>query len=619
MKKTKLLIYCFFLLMFFCACGNDSSAAAYAEPSPSPAAEGSAQSSEEAVIPVEEAQPFTFRLMGKEYSSDTASLDLRGITHSDAEELLSLLPDLTGLESLAFGELPFDDTVEPAAGELTWEDLAAIEQAAPNAVCSGSFTLYGKTFELTDTILDLNHIHIGDGGALVKRVVRCMPCLEQLDMDSCDVSDEDMVSIRDEFPEVEVIWRIWFGTGYTCRTDCEKILASCPGLAGNLYTSNTTGLKYCTKVKYIDVGHNLGFNDISYLAYMPDLEVAIIAMIDLTDLTPIAGCTKLEFLEIQSNELTDLSPLSGLVNLKHLNIGHNYELCDISPLYGLKNLERLWIGCMTEVPDDQVALMRDCVPDCVINTAVNDPHDGWRYGTARYDLLTAQFGYDTLDYSVSWNDPKYYASDDTADVETVDPDQEILAEYKGQTETNQILIIRCTEGSHGTAALYAKSNADDWFRLFTSDAYLGQNGCGKTTEGDGKTPTGTFTPLSAFGLIEDAVTDLDYTYLTPSVYCCSDDCEYYNRIIDLSLVDHECGGEAMYYIQPEYTLGIMLDYNADCVYPNGSAIFLHCMGYKDYTAGCVAIPQQYLEIVLRQAQPGMQILILDDSAAAAAE
>lgn len=51
-------------------------------------------------------------------------------------------------------------------------------------------------------------------------------------MDSCGVSDEEMAAIRDDFPDVNVVWRIWFGTGYSVRTDVEKILASQPQRAG---------------------------------------------------------------------------------------------------------------------------------------------------------------------------------------------------------------------------------------------------------------------------------------------------------------------------------------------------------------------------------------------------
>ncbi len=371
-----------------------------------------------------------YTIDGHLLDSNAEKLDLRWLTEKTVREVVHILPAFTKLKTVDLGTLELDaaelavkeETLSNASGaddsptlsaqtleELSWESILALEQAAPNAQFQYNFTLYGKSFALTDTEMDLNHIKIRDNGMLVRRIIACMPNLNYLDMDFCGVGDEDMAAIRDAFPKVKVVWRIWFGDDYSCRTDVEKILASCPGGGGNLYSYNTTGLKYCTEVKYLDVGHNPEFNDISYLAYMPNLEVAIIAMIDLTDLSPLANCTHLEFLEIQSNSITDLSPLANLTELKHLNIGHNYSLTDITPLYNLTQLERLWIGCMTPIPQDQVDTMRELAPACDINTAVGDPHDGWRYGTERYELLVKQFGYDTLDYTYTWKDPKYYA------------------------------------------------------------------------------------------------------------------------------------------------------------------------------------------------------------------
>ena len=191
------------------------------------------------------------------------------------------------------------------------------------------------------------------------------------------------------------------------RTDVKKILASMPSVGGNLQISNTRALKYCTEVKYLDIGHNEELQDISFTAYMPDLEVAIFAMLNVKDISPLANCTKLEYLELQTNKITDLSPLKNLTGLHHLNIGYNFELTDITPLYGMTELERLWIGRFTPIPEDQVREMQRRAPGCVIDLEATDPHAGWRYGNERYDLLVKQFGYDTQDYSFPWKDPLF--------------------------------------------------------------------------------------------------------------------------------------------------------------------------------------------------------------------
>ena len=213
------------------------------------------------------------------------------------------------------------------------------------------------------------------------RVAACMKNLTYLDMDFCGVSNEDMAVIRDAYPNVKVVWRVWFGDNYTARTDVEKILASKPSAGGELRDRDAQILKYCTDVKYLDVGHNVLLSDMSFVAYMPDLEVAILAMDAFTDITPLENCTKLEYLEIQTNDnLVDITPLGKLTNLEHLNIAHCRKISDISPLFNLTKLKRLWLGSTGPVPKEQIAALEDALPDCEFNTTVyDDPtSEGWR-------------------------------------------------------------------------------------------------------------------------------------------------------------------------------------------------------------------------------------------------
>jgi len=341
-----------------------------------------------------------FTIAGKElYLSDT-DIDVIGMSPAEADCLIQILPAMPNIKNVNLGN-------DSAAYPLSWEKIAALQSACPTAEFSYDFTFYGKKFSLNDKLMDLNHIPMTDGGAAVCEVIACMPKLEYLDMDFCGVSNEDMAAIRDAFPNVKVVWRIWFGENYSVRTDVEKILASQPWHGGELTTENIQPIIYCADLKYLDIGHNPSLESVDFLRYLPNLEVAILAMCDIDDISSLSNCPKLEFLEIQTTSVADLSPLAELKNLRHLNIGYLHNLKDISPLYGLTELERLWIGCVTPIPDEQVKIMQEKAPDCIINTTAYDPHNEWRYGHPRYELLVQQFGYDTLDYSFYWLDPKY--------------------------------------------------------------------------------------------------------------------------------------------------------------------------------------------------------------------
>lgn len=357
---------------------------------------------------------YTFSLCGEEHSAGDRSISLVGATRTDIQKLKLILPVMTGLESLSLG-------TQDTSPELDFKDIAVFERLRPEAELEYSFELFGQDISLNDRELNFSHVPMDDEGAAVLAAALCMPELERLDMDFCGISDEAMAEIRDALPDTEVIWRVWFGDAYSVRTDVEKILASKPSVGGNLTAANTQALKYCTKVKYLDLGHNVILEDISFVRYMPDLEVAILAISCWSDASPLASCPHLEYLEIQTTEVSDLTPLAGLKELKHLNVAYLFELEDISPLYGLTQLERLWIGCLNRVPAEQIEHMRECAPNCEIDTTVSgDPTGGtWRYtgrinpdGTGefspRYALLREQFGYDELDYCFYWRDPLYF-------------------------------------------------------------------------------------------------------------------------------------------------------------------------------------------------------------------
>ena len=336
------------------------------------------------------------------------SADLSQMSGADIRKASELLGCLPKLSSINLGK---------ERSSVSWEDIGLLQKACPDANYKYSFTLYGKEMNLQNTQINLSHIPVDDGGAAVKEVMAYMPKLTYLDMDSCGVSNEDMAAIRDAYPDVKVVWRIWFGANltYSVRTDVERILASKPSVAGFVDEYNGADLKYCTEVKYLDLGHNAPLSDISFVSYMPKLEVAILAMGSWSDASPLANCSELEYLEMQTTRCTDLSPLSGLKNLRHLNVACITSLTDISPLYSLTELERLWLGSNNMVPWEQVDEMQKSAPNCEINTSVYDDPTGekWRYngqGTwnYRYYVLRKQFdGYENSAFSFTWNDPLY--------------------------------------------------------------------------------------------------------------------------------------------------------------------------------------------------------------------
>jgi len=350
------------------------------------------------------------RIMGQTYEPGAATVELRGLTDADAAAAAEGLRRLPALSRIHIGS----ETETP----LSWESLKLLHDAAPQAVIDYAFTIFDRPFNLSDQVMDLKYIPMEDEGALVAKVTACMSNLRLLDMDSCRVPNAAMARLRDSLPDTEVIWRVNFGSGYTVRTDVERILASMPGQGGELAHNNVKNLMYCTKVKYLDLGHNNYLDTIEFCRCMPDLEVLIVGMTFVEDFSPIADCPKLEYVEAMTSRLHDLTPFANLHNLRHLNICYNFAVTDISPLYGL-DLERLWIGQHDPVPPEQIAHFRELHPNCVVNDTTPDPTeeywrfadhadaDGYQMYDPRYELLRQQFGYSEEPYPFYWTDPLY--------------------------------------------------------------------------------------------------------------------------------------------------------------------------------------------------------------------
>ena len=344
-------------------------------------------------------------------SSVTIGADKAEIAEPSDEafaQLNAVLPHIPSIKTVDFGV----DTEGYSRLSAVYE----YSKAHPELAVDYRFGFFDKIVSMNAEKLDLHQRKMDDQGEAVREVIACMPKLTWLDMDTCNVDNEHMAAIRDDFPNIKVVWRVWLGKVYSVRTDVEKILASAPETAGSLTPETAAPLKYCTDIKYLDIGHNEKLKYIDFVQYMPKLEVFIVMWGDVHDISPIKNCTHLEFFEIFTSWITDLSPLSEMHELKHLNICHNPRLKDLTPIYGLTQLERLWIGGHTGIPKSQIEEFRKLAPNCRVNDTVGDAHSGWRGDEPRYQLLRKQMGYNypdgPTDYQFYWRDPLYYEHDD---------------------------------------------------------------------------------------------------------------------------------------------------------------------------------------------------------------
>lgn len=320
------------------------------------------------------------------YPYDTRTLDLSALRRDGLEGALEAAACLPMLERIELG----GETGE--ADSLTIADVKRFQELCPRADVAFSFTRFGKKLSTLDETLDFRGVQMSDQGAAVLEFLPCMTRCTSLDMDNCGVPDSVMASIREDYPRINVVWRVFFGRAFGCRTDAVRLMCS-DGMT-KLHSADLEAIRYCTSLRYLDLGHN-SIEDLSFIENLPNLEVAILVDNLYTDISPLASLEKLEYLEIFETPVTDLTPLAGLENLRYLNICRCPEITDLTPLYGLTELKRLYIGRDDKkIPPEQLETIREKLPHTEINTFTWNPVlDGWREDE-RYDLLYEQMEYD---------------------------------------------------------------------------------------------------------------------------------------------------------------------------------------------------------------------------------
>lgn len=321
---------------------------------------------------------------------DAQKLDFSSVTDVDMDALITameLLPDVTDVELM-------NDAGESA---FSLEDVLKLYDVFPHVKLNYSFEFFGQVISTDMERIVYREVEIGDEGlAEFRKILPMMHGLTYLMLDTCGTSDEETAKLREDFADrLKVVWKVKVGVVWL-YTDTLRIWINDGFFPSQLYK-----LQYCNEVRYMDVGHMMAVNSLEFARSMPDLEVLIVALTAVTDISPLADCKKLEFLEIFSNDIKDISPLAELQSLQYLNIS-NLPITDITPIFGLNNLKLVNCNMIKDVLDEQVAQFRELHPDTVINCKWwMDPTDtGWRYEdvdekihTERYELLCRQIGY----------------------------------------------------------------------------------------------------------------------------------------------------------------------------------------------------------------------------------
>ena len=174
--------------------------------------------------------------------------------------------------------------------------------------------------------------------------------------------------------------------------------------------------------------------------------------------------------------------------------------------------------------------------------------------------------------------------------------KQLRKKYAEKKNTNRLIFVKYEGGTNATLYMFRKKTRRNgthyWKKFLKCKAYVGLNGLGKQREGDVKTPKGTFRLTEGFGIKENpGLKGLKYTKLNRYLYW-SGEMGTYNTMVDSRVLGHApSNSEHLLYCNPEYNYALNINYNRKHIYKKGSGIFLHCMGAKTYTHGCVAVSE----------------------------
>ena len=176
----------------------------------------------------------------------------------------------------------------------------------------------------------------------------------------------------------------------------------------------------------------------------------------------------------------------------------------------------------------------------------------------------------------------------------------------------QLFVVAGYERSTAWISMHEKDGDGNWKMIMSTPGFIGKEGLGKTKEGDGKTPVGTFGFNKAFGISEDPGCAITYTKVDNDTYWSGDNDIQYNQMVsikdhpDLKTDDSEHIMDYPY----EYQYCLNISYNEEGKAGAGSAIFLHCLGNrKPRTGGCVAIPEEQMYFVMQHVDPECVVVI----------
>lgn len=189
------------------------------------------------------------------------------------------------------------------------------------------------------------------------------------------------------------------------------------------------------------------------------------------------------------------------------------------------------------------------------------------------------------------------SSENNQDIEPEEVITDWVANLDIADDASQIIVVAAS-GNYANVTFHQKED-DTWIELLETEAQIGENGIGKTKEGDRKTPQGILHFTMAFGKKTDPGSSFPYTQVDEHHFWVDDsNSAYYNQFVSTDSISQDWNSaEKLLLSTDSYNYVLATDYNAEGIPGAGSALFMHCLPTGG--AGCIAVPEADMKYLVQ--------------------
>ena len=351
---------------------------------------------------------YTVDICGSEVDAEAESAIISTITEAKVEEAVERMNKVPGLKHV--------NLMNGSNTSLSMQGVKTLQTLRPDLELEYTFDFYGKKVSLDTKEVKIEGRTIGDSGeSKIRLALDIMTGCEYMLLDDCGIDYEILADIRADYAgKTKVVWRVEYGTARRPRTALTDItvlrfVGNEYDNADKLHNADVVNFKYFNEVKYMDLGHNTTLTNIDFISYMPKLEMAILSAVNMTNLNAFANNPSINFIEVAwCSNLSDISALATCPSMKYLNIAHT-KVTDISSISGV-DLE-LFMLYGTKVSDAQCDAYMAAHPDVLLTKykpagAGSNPEYGygWRYSNPQCTVKSKPYSilWDVFDYGSYW-------------------------------------------------------------------------------------------------------------------------------------------------------------------------------------------------------------------------